>query len=90
MMMAWKYYSSIIQIRVANEGEVGEELVSWGVTLAGRNGCNQTVTADKKIMENWGGTQQSSTAPSLPVVCSVFSLFKLSYIQIYLNASATV
>jgi hypothetical protein len=90
MMMAWKYYSTIIQIRVTDEGETGEELVGWGVTLAGRNGRNQTVTADEKIMENWGGTQQSSTALSLPAVCSVFSLFKLSYIQIYLNARATV
>jgi hypothetical protein len=76
MMMAWKYYSTIIQIQVANEGEAGEELVGWGVTLAGRNGRNQTITADKTIMENWGGTQQSSTALSLPVVCSVFSQFK--------------
>jgi hypothetical protein len=90
MMMAWKYYSTIIQIRVANEGDAGEELVGWGVTLAGRNGRNQTITADKKIMENWGGTKQSSTALSLPAVCSFFSLFKLSYIQIYLNARATV
>jgi hypothetical protein len=55
MMMAWKYYSTIIQIQVADEGEAGEELVGWGVTLARRNGRNQTVTADEKIMENWGG-----------------------------------
>jgi hypothetical protein len=85
-----KYYSTIIQIRVADEGKVGEELVGWGVTLVGRNGHNQTITADTKIMENQGGTQQSSTALSLPAVCSVFSLFKLSYSQIYLNARATV
>jgi hypothetical protein len=27
MMMAWKYYSTIIQIQVVNAGEAGEELV---------------------------------------------------------------
>jgi hypothetical protein len=41
---------------------VGEELEAWGGTLAGRNGCNQTITADKKIMENLGGAQQSLIA----------------------------
>jgi hypothetical protein len=55
MMMAWKYYSTIIQIWVADEGESGEELVGWGVTLAGRNGCNQTITADKKSWRIGGG-----------------------------------
>jgi hypothetical protein len=69
MMMAWKYYSTIIQIWVADAGEAGEELVGWGGTLAERNGCNQTVQADKEIMENLGGTQQSSIAlMSLPAV----------------------
>jgi hypothetical protein len=37
-------------------------LEAWGGTLAGRNGRNQTITADKKIVENLGGTQQSSIA----------------------------
>ena len=49
-------------IRVADAGEVGEELEAWGGTLTGRNGRNSTVTADKKIMANLGVTQQSSTA----------------------------
>jgi hypothetical protein len=43
MMMAWKYYFTIIQIRVTDAGKAGEELVGWGGTLAGRNGCNQTI-----------------------------------------------
>jgi hypothetical protein len=43
MMMARKYYSTIIQIQVADAGEVGEELVGLGGTLAGRNGRNQTI-----------------------------------------------
>jgi hypothetical protein len=60
MMMVQLYYSTIIQIRVADAGEAGEELEAWGGTLAGRNGPNQTVTADEKIMENLGGGQQSS------------------------------
>ncbi len=71
MMMAWKYYSTIIQIWVPYEGEMGEELVGWGVTLARRNGRNQTVTADKKIMENWG----AETAHQLHCHCWRFILF---------------
>jgi hypothetical protein len=43
MMMAWKYYSTIIQIQVANAGEVGEELVGWEGTLAGSKCHNQTI-----------------------------------------------
>jgi uncharacterized protein YaiL (DUF2058 family) len=56
------HYSTIIQIRVADAGEAGEELEAWGGTLTGRSGRNLTVTADKKIMANLGVTQQSSTA----------------------------
>jgi hypothetical protein len=56
----------------------------WGGISAGRIGRNLTVTADKKIMENSGGTQQSSTALlSLPAIFSIFSLFKLSYSNIF-------
>jgi hypothetical protein len=69
---------------------VGEELVVWGGTLAGRIGRNLTITADKKIMENLGGTQQSSTALlSLPAIF-LFSPYSNYHIQIYLNAHAMV
>jgi hypothetical protein len=34
----------------------------WGGNLAGRIDHNLPITADKKIMENSLGTQQSSTA----------------------------
>jgi hypothetical protein len=69
---------------------VREELVVWGGTLAGRIGRNLTVTADEKIMENLGGTQQSSTALlSLLAIFSIFSLLNY-HIQIDLNARATV
>ena len=62
MMMVGLHYSTIIQICFADAGEAGEELVAWGGTLTGRNGRNLTVTADEKIMANFGVTQQSSTA----------------------------
>ncbi len=78
MMMAWKKYSTIIQIQVANAEEVGDEFVGWGGTLAGGDGCYQNDTADEKILENFGGTQQSSIAlPLLLAAFSIFSLFKL-------------
>jgi hypothetical protein len=63
---------------------VGEELVVWGGISAGRIGHNLTVTADKNNHGEFGGTQQSSTALlSLPAVFSIFSLFKLSYSNIF-------
>ncbi len=54
-MMAWKYYSTIIQIWVADAGGAGEELVGRKVTVAGRNGRTQTVTADKNNHGEFGG-----------------------------------
>ncbi len=78
MMMAWKNYSTIIRIQVANAGEVGDEFVGWGGTLAGGDGRYQIDTVDKKIVENFGGTQQSSIAlPLFLAAFSIFSLFKL-------------
>jgi hypothetical protein len=78
MMMAWKNYSTIIRIQVADAGEVGDEFVGWGGTLAGGDGRYQIDTADEKIVENFGGTQQSSIAlPLLLAAFSTFSLFKL-------------
>lgn len=86
--MAWKNYSTIIRIRVADAGEAGDEFVWLRGTLAGGDGLD---TADEKIVENIGGTQQSPMAlPLFPVAVSTFSLFKLWYIQIYSNAGATV
>jgi hypothetical protein len=73
MMMAWKYYSTIIQIWVTNAGEVGEELVGWGVTLAGRNGCNQTVTADEYNDGEFGG--DTTTIDCTVVIAGGFFLF---------------
>ena len=68
MMMVQLYYSTIIQIRVADVWEAGEELDSWGGTFAGRNIPNQTVIADEKIVANLGGGHQSSMSLlSLPV-----------------------
>jgi hypothetical protein len=81
MMMVQLYYSTIIQIRLADAGEAGEELEAWGGTLAGRNGPNQTVTADEKIMENLGGgTTIINFTVAIAGVISLFSLFKYSYI----------
>jgi hypothetical protein len=79
MMMAWKYYSTIIQIRVTNAGGEGEELVGRGVTLAGRNGCNQTITANKYNHGEFGGDTTKSLIAllSLPAFFSIFALFKL-------------
>jgi hypothetical protein len=78
MMMAWKNYSTIIRIQVANAGEAGDEFVGWGGTIAGGDGRYQINTADEKIVENVGGTQQSSIAlPLLLAAFSIFSLFKL-------------
>ncbi len=55
MIMAWNYYSTIIQIWVANARGAGEELVGWGFTPAGRNGPNQTITVDKYNHGEFGG-----------------------------------
>jgi hypothetical protein len=82
MMMASKYYSTIIQIQVANEGEVGEELVGWGVILAGRNGRNQTVTADKKYHGELGG---DTTIINCTVI--VGNLFCFRPIQIIIHSN---
>ena len=91
MMIAWKNYSTIIRIRVADAGEAGDEFVGLGGTLAGGDGRYQIDTADEKIVENIGGTQQSPMAlPLLLVAVSTFSQFKLWYIQIYSNVGATV
>ena len=81
MMMAWKYYSTIIQIQVADAGGVGEELVGQGVTLAGRNGRNQTVTADEyNHGEFWGDTTIIDCTVVIGGGISLSSLFKYLYI----------
>ncbi len=91
MMMASKNYSTNIRIRVADAGEAGDEFVGLGGTLAGGDGRYQVNTADEKNVENIGGTQLSPMAlPLLLVAVSTFSQFKLWYIQIHLNAGATV
>ncbi len=78
MMIAWKYYSTIIQIQVTNAGGAGEELAGQGVTLEGRNGCNQTVTADKKNHGEFGGdTTIIDCTIDIAGIFSIFSLFKL-------------
>ena len=56
MMMAWKNYSTINRIRVADVVEAGDEFVGLGGTLAGGDGRYQINTADEKIVENIGGT----------------------------------
>jgi hypothetical protein len=79
MMMAWKYYSTIIQIWVTNAGGVGEELVGRGVTLAGRTGRNQTITADKNNHGEFEGdtTIIDCTIGHCRKFFSIFPLFKL-------------
>jgi hypothetical protein len=78
MMMAWKYYFTIIQIQVADVGGAGEELVGRGFTLAEWNGRNQTVTADEYNHGEFGG---DTTIIDCTIVIaggfSIFSVFKL-------------
>jgi hypothetical protein len=83
MMMAWKYYSTIIQIRVANAGGAREELVGWGVTLAGRNGCNQTVTGYENNHGEFGG--DTTIIDCTIVIAGVFFYFLPIQIMIYSN-----
>ncbi len=72
-MMAWKYYSTIIQIRVANAGGAGEDLVGRVVTLAWRNGHNQTVAADKYNHGEFGG--DTTIIDCTVVIAGSFFLF---------------
>ena len=54
MMMAWKNYSTINRIRVADVVEAGDEFVGLGGTLAGGDGRYQIDTADKKSLRILG------------------------------------
>ena len=81
--MAWKYYSTIIQIRVDDAGGAGEELVGRGVTLAGRNGRNQTITADKNNHGEFGG--DITIIDCTVVIAGSFFYFPPIQIMIYSN-----
>jgi hypothetical protein len=82
-MMAWKYYSTIIQIRIANAGGAGEESVGQGVTLTGKNGRNQTVTADECNHGEFGG--DTTIIDCTIVIASGFFYFLPIQIMIYSN-----
>ncbi len=81
--MVWKYYSTIIQIWVADAGGAGEQLVGRGVTLAGRNGRNQTITADKNNHGEFGG--DTTIIDCTIVIAGIYFYFLPIQIMIYSN-----